>query len=83
MKKEQKNNLIDICVKKPIPGRIYEHYKGGLYEVLHLALHSETNEHLVIYKSLHYGSYYARPLSMWFDEIILSNNTKVNRFTLI
>jgi len=66
----------------PEVGRIYQHYKGGKYEVLTMASHSETNEPLVIYKSLHFGSVYARPLTMWFDGINLGTY-EVTRFTLI
>ncbi len=51
----------------PKVGGRYRHYKGGEYEVLTLATHSETNEPLVIYKSILFGSVYARPLAMWFD----------------
>jgi hypothetical protein len=49
----------------PQPNAIYKHYKGGLYKVLHLAKHTETNEVLVIYQSIHFGSFHARPLSNW------------------
>jgi hypothetical protein len=65
--------------KYPVPGELYRHYKGGLYEVLFLAPHTETGETLVIYKSVLFGSYYARPLSIWNLEVsgekrfILSN----------
>src|ERR1035437_6752260 len=38
----------------PEPNRLYRHYKGGLYEFITMAIHSETKEELVIYKSLHY-----------------------------
>ena len=61
--------LKDKKVEYPIPGQIYKHYKGGLYEVLFMVSHSETGEPLVIYKSILFGSNYARPLSMWFEEI--------------
>lgn len=37
------------------PG-IYRHYKGNLYEVYGVAVHSETEERLVVYRSL-YGEY--------------------------
>ena len=36
------------------PGR-YRHYKGGEYEVIGVARHSETHEPLVVYRPL-YGS---------------------------
>lgn len=49
----------------PEPGGIYRHYKGGLYKVLFLSKHTETEEILVNYKSIHFGSYYSRPLSSW------------------
>ena len=53
----------------PQPGTTYLHYKGGLYEVLHLAKHSETDETLVVYKSIHFGSYHVRPLEIWFEQV--------------
>lgn len=62
----------------PNIGKKYKHYKGGLYEVITMATHTETGEPLVIYKSLLFGSIYARPLSMWFDSI---KDQLVNRFT--
>lgn len=67
----------------PEIGKQYKHYKGGKYKVLTLAKHSETDEILVIYKSLHFGSVHARPLSMWFDIVISDNNENIPRFELI
>jgi len=53
--------------------------------VLTMANHSESGEALVIYKSLLFGSIYARPLSMWFDVVEEARPMKeeVIRFTLI
>ena len=68
--------------KYPEIGKMYNHYKGGRYEVLSLAKHSETYEDLVIYKSVHFGSIHARPLSMWFETIRLSELEHVQRFSL-
>ena len=31
---------------------IYEHYKGNRYQVLGIAIHSETLEEMVVYKAL-------------------------------
>lgn len=66
----------------PMPGTRWKHYKGGVYEVITLANHSETQEPLVIYKSIPFGSVYARPLSMWHEHCTL-NDAQVPRFTLM
>ncbi|MGE6390858.1 DUF1653 domain-containing protein [Psychrobacter pacificensis] len=62
---------------------IYRHYKGNLYQVLHTAHHSETEEALVVYRCL-YGEYgvWVRPLSM-FAETVMRSGTEVPRFELI
>lgn len=67
----------------PEIGRKYRHYKGGLYEVITMATHSETQEPLVIYKSLLFGSIYARPLNMWFDFVKDFQGYQVTRFKLV
>jgi hypothetical protein len=64
----------------PEIGGIYQHYKGGKYQVISMSKHSETDEDLVIYKSIHFGSVYARPLEMWFEEINLGGYKKTLRF---
>ena len=55
----------DEYVNYPIPGRTYEHYKGGLYKVNHLEKHTENGEILVSYSSITFGTHFARPISVW------------------
>lgn len=52
-----------------LPG-IYRHYKGKDYEVIGLALHSETDEAMVVYRAL-YGEYglFVRPQAMFLEEV--------------
>lgn len=61
----------------------YRHFKGGEYEVLNIARHSETEELLVIYRALYGdGNVWARPLSMW-NDIVEFKGEKLLRFTYI
>ena len=60
----------------------YRHFKGGLYEVIGIAKHSETLEELVIYRSLQDQSLWVRPLSMWNERIEKDGKIYV-RFTYI
>ena len=69
-------------MKYPDINAQYDHYKGGRYEVVTLAKHTETEEILVIYRSVHFGSVHARPLSMWF-EVVDTENGNVPRFRLV
>lgn len=57
----------------------YRHFKGGLYEVLGVARHSETQEELVIYRPLGADQLWVRPLSM-FTESIEHEGERVPRF---
>lgn len=86
LKQNETNNNItssdSISYDKIEPG-IYRHYKGGEYEVIGFAKHSETEEKLVIYRNIHnLSEVWARPYSMFFDIIELNGN-KVKRFASI
>jgi len=35
--------------KKPEAGEKYRHFKGGIYEILHCAISTETREEMVVY----------------------------------
>lgn len=66
----------------PAPGR-YRHYKGGEYEVLGTARHSETDEPLVVYRPLYgEGGLWARPLAM-FLETVAADGRAVPRFAFV
>lgn len=61
----------------------YRHFKGGEYEVLHIARHSESEELLVVYRALYgKGEVWIRPLSMW-NDVVECNGERLLRFTYI
>ena len=64
------------------PGR-YRHFKGNEYEVLGMAHHSETEEELVVYRTL-YGDHdlWVRPAAMW-NEHVERDGYSGPRFTYI
>jgi hypothetical protein len=56
----------DIKVKTGI----YKHYKGNLYEVLETGRHSETEELMVIYRTLYGdGGTWVRPYDMFIETV--------------
>ena len=64
------------------PGK-YRHFKGNMYEVITIAIHSETREEMVVYRALYGdGGVWVRPASMW-NETVEHNGETVSRFTFI
>ena len=64
------------------PG-LYRHYKGGTYQVIGVARHSETDEQLVVYRCV-YDNYslWVRPLAMFLETVRVDGRT-VPRFELL
>ena len=61
----------------------YRHFKGGEYEVVGLAHHSESMEDMVVYRALYGdGELWVRPLSMW-SETVVRDGREIERFTYI
>lgn len=61
----------------------YRHFKGGEYEVIGIARHSETQEEMVVYKSLNQDAgLWIRPLRMFLEEVE-KNGQKIPRFKFI
>ena len=64
------------------PGR-YRHYKGGEYQVVGVARHSETFEPLVVYRPLYNESgWWVRPHAMFFGQVDVDGEQRP-RFVLV
>jgi len=53
----------------PQPNEIWQHYKGGKYQIVAMCNHTTTDEVLVIYKSMSFGGFHARPYSEWHEQV--------------
>lgn len=68
----------------------YQHFKGGIYEVIGEGKHTETGEHLVFYtalyddeaKNIHVGDMFARPYDMFFSEVDYDKYPHIKRGTM-
>lgn len=57
------------------PGR-YRHFKGGEYEVLGIARHSEDESPMVVYRPLYNDSgLWVRPADMWNETVVRDGRT--------
>jgi len=60
----------DLPALPATPTGRYRHYKGGAYEVVSVARHSETLEPLVVYRPLYKDTgWWVRPHQMFFEQI--------------
>ena len=61
----------------------YRHYKGGEYEVVGVARHSETLEPMVVYRPLYNQTgLWVRPYTMFFEHVDVNGQLQP-RFNLI
>ena len=64
------------------PGK-YRHFKGGEYELIGIAKHSETLEPMVVYRALYGdGGLWVRPAAMW-TEIVEKDGYCGPRFSYV
>jgi hypothetical protein len=78
-----KGNIVPLPAEAPQKGQVYRHYKGDLYKVFALALHSNDEVWMVVYEPLYENPdapYFTRPLSEW-TEIMDWEGQKVQRFS--
>jgi hypothetical protein len=73
----------DLPPLQETPTGLYRHYKGGQYEVMGTARHSETLEPMTVYRAL-YGAHglWVRPAAM-FNEKVLIDGVMQQRFVKV
>lgn len=78
-----KDKTEQAIAKLPLKaGQIFQHFKGGRYKVVTLAVKEDTLEMLVIYKSVINNQTWARTYLKWSEEVDVDGK-KFKRFELI
>lgn len=73
----------DLSPLPRLPLGRYRHYKGGEYEVIGVARHSETHQPLVVYRPLYNQTgLWVRPFPM-FVEAVIHDGREQPRFAYI
>jgi hypothetical protein len=63
-------SMSDLPALPDAPLGRYRHYKGGEYEVIGVARHSETLQPMVVYRPLYNDSgLWVRPYAMFFEQV--------------
>ncbi len=78
-------SIPSIPENAPQMGEHYRHYKGDTYEVIAIALHSNNDEWMVVYKPLYENAVaelFTRPLREWV-EVVEWEGREVIRFIRI
>ena len=66
------NDTSDLAPLPALPPGLYVHHKGGRYEVVGVARHSETHEPLVVYRPLYgEGALWVRPFAMFVEDVVV------------
>lgn len=65
----QVNKLLQFAGNLPTFSGKWQHYKGGLYQIIGVGRHSETGEPMVFYRNEENGTVWGRPAKMWQDKV--------------
>jgi hypothetical protein len=77
------NSIPDLPPLPETPPGLYRHYKGGEYEVVGVARHSESLDPMVIYRPLYNESgLWVRPHAMFFEQVEVGGELQP-RFALV
>jgi hypothetical protein len=77
-----KGYKIEAPSNPPQEGDVYKHYKGDSYEIIGIAIHSNEDIWMVVYKPLYENAdaeYFTRPLTDWREKVIWEGK-EVGRF---
>ncbi len=69
--------MSDLSPLPATPLGRYRHYKGGEYEVIGVARHSESTEPMVVYRPLYDDSgWWVRPHAMFFEDVTIDGEVQ-------
>jgi len=65
---------------QPKVGKLYRHFKGGLYQVIAVGKHSEDQSKMVVYVNMDQEGTWIRPLEMWNEIVDWPEGRRLARF---
>ena len=89
MAKDKKKDDAQVALHqcRVLRDQVYRHYKGGLYVVIIVAIHEETMEPMVVYRSNARGTAWVRTLANFTEKVATNVGTpderQIPRFTLV
>jgi hypothetical protein len=75
------NILLNKLLYQPSP-QLYKHFRGTKYQLLHIALTSDGEQPLAIYKALDTDIIWSRPVEEFFGKVEVDNKS-IDRYELI
>ena len=72
-----------MATKRPIPGDIYQHWKGKNYQVILITKDEKTLEQRVVYCPVGQDNSWSREYKEWNDIVDVIEGEKVPRFKFI
>lgn len=68
---------------EPQAGEVWQHYAGGLYRVVAVAIEVDTGRDMVVYTSLVDGRVWCRPMARWMSCVTTQERATARRFVLV
>lgn len=67
--KNEAQDIVRSLAGDYVPGEYWTHYKGGVYKIVALAVKEDTQEPVVVYQSLKYGTIWVRTIKNWCEKV--------------
>lgn len=75
-----KENISDEFRPYPKPEEVYRHFKGNMYQVLFMVRNAETEDYMIVYKSLVNGANYVRSAGNFMSKVDKEKYPEIDQY---